>query len=229
MSRWRGTIVVAAAASALGATGAVAAPTSPSTMHASRAGAYSYATSGAFGYGDISSEPAVTTMSVDPATHGRQHSRWDLRDAHGNGDVLDRTIEFRADGVHLVSESDTYTDQTGTSSWTCAATRPPLMLAARPTPGQQLRFNMACTGFTQTFVITVLAPQTVEIAGQTRKLVVVREQDSWGDTSGSGSGTSQVWLMPHTDQPYRVESTYGEQMYGVAYYKSHYTAQLSIH
>lgn len=198
--------------------------------HPVPAGTYAYATSGRFGYGEVDSYPATTRIRFDFPAGGVQHTHWDQRDVLGNGSIDDQGVSYQRDGVHLVYWDESYADPTGTSTYDCRPTLPQLIVPARPRTGQRFTYTLHCNGYDESFTVTVLAPQTVPVAGQAVGAEVLRADSRWSGGGYSGAGTTYSWMMPGTDLMLKEVDNYDEQYSGVTYYRQYETAQLnSLH
>ncbi|MBV8162053.1 MAG: hypothetical protein JO265_14115, partial [Acidimicrobiia bacterium] len=83
-----------------------AAPTlaaaAPAPLAPAPVGSYAYDTSGSATYGfGTTTFPSVTTLDVSAPNGSQQESVHRLLDGAGNGFIVDQTLDFQPDGIHL--------------------------------------------------------------------------------------------------------------------------------
>ena len=154
-------------------------------------GTYRYDTAGSSsasgGATGSSPYPAVTTLTADPPAGSRQHTRRDLRDAHGNGPSTDEVLDYEADGIHLVELKVTTVEAGITYQEQFDPTPPPLVLRARPKVGDHLQFTMANPTTTAKVSIDVTGTSTVAVNGTSESCIAVHTLTT---LSGEVSGTT---------------------------------------
>lgn len=166
-------------------------------------GTYRYDTTGATTFAGSSTPfPAVTTLVVDTPSGTLQHSARNLRDAAGNGLSTEFNLDYRADGVYLVSLRLT-TGFSGVSD--IRDLKPPapvLLLATGAKPGAHLDVDLAGTS-TAKLTLDVLREEKVTIAGTAVDTLVMRAGVSLapGDITGhqeltvNVDRTSRLWVQ----------------------------------
>ena len=153
------------------------------------AGTYRYDTSGSstFGLGPIP-YPAVTTLMVDSATGTRQRSVRDLRDPSGTGALSETVLDYRADGVYLISLRLTTRVAGTTDVRELRPGAPVLFLPTTARPGSHAEFDIAANGGAPAHVVVdVLREETVTVGGQAVAALVIRAATTLppGPVSGS--------------------------------------------
>ena len=195
-------------------------PVPPGTYRYDTAGSSS-ASGGATG---SSPYPAVTTLTADPPAGSRQHTRRDLRDAHGNGPSTDEVLDYQPDGIHLVELKVTTVEAGITYQEQFDPTPPPLVLRARPKVGDHLQFTMANPTTTAKVSIDVTGTSTVAVNGTPEACIAVHALTT---LSGEVSGT--------TTQDSCVDASYNLSLHehvtangqmGLTDFKTDYTATL---
>ncbi|MGQ0743067.1 MAG: hypothetical protein ACT4OS_01745 [Acidimicrobiales bacterium] len=107
-------------------------------------GQYRYDTVGTVVVGAGSTPlPAVTTLTVDPPEGNRQRSVRDLRDGSGNGSITETVLEYRPDGIYLVSVLATMALGGITDSRRLTAGQPLLFVPTQAVPGQVRRLELS--------------------------------------------------------------------------------------
>lgn len=153
---------------------AAAAPTAATGPPA--AGTYRYDTSGysSFGLGPVPF-PAVTTLMVDSATGTRQRSVRDLRDRSGTGALSESVLDYRPDGVHLISLRLTTRVAGTTDVRELRPVEPVLFLPTSARAGHHAEFDIASNGGVPAHVaVDVLREETVSVGGQAVGALVIR-------------------------------------------------------
>ena len=153
---------------------AAAAPTAATGPPA--AGTYRYDTSGSssFGLGPVPF-PAVTTLMVDSATGTRQRSVRDLRDPSGTGALSESVLDYRPDGVHLISLRLTTRVAGTTDVRELRPVEPVLILPTSARPGHHAEFDIPSNGGVPAHVaVDVLREETVSVGGQAVGALVIR-------------------------------------------------------
>ena len=191
-------------------------------------GTYRYDTSGSSsasgGATGSSPFPAVTTLTADPPSGSRQHTRRDLRDAHGNGPSTGEVLDYRPDGIHLVELKVTTVEAGITYQEQFDPTPPPLVLPARPKVGDHLQFTMANPTTTAKVSIDVTGTSTVAVNGTPESCIAVRTLTT---LSGEVSGTTTQDSCVHASDNLNLHEhvTANGQM-GLTDFKTDYTATL---
>lgn len=155
------------------APGAAAATTSPTTAGGGAAaalappasGTYRYATQGQSSLGGtVLPFPGVTTLAVDPAAGTRQRAVRDLRSG-GNGPVFEYVLDYRPEGIHLVSLSAAVSFLVFSQREELRPPSPVLLLPAEATAGTRREVDVptAAAGTTAHLVIEVRSPTVVHL------------------------------------------------------------------
>jgi len=157
-------------------------------------GTYRFDTSGGTTFaGTTVPFPAVTTLLVDSPTGTLQRLTRNLRDAAGNGLSTEFTLDYRPEGVFLVSLRLT----TGFSGVTDVRDlRPPspvLLLGTGARPGTHVEVDLGGTPPAR-LVVDVLGEERVTIAGQPVDTLVMRAAVTLppGDVTGRQELTVNV-------------------------------------
>src|SRR5581483_9824199 len=152
-------------------------------------GTYTYTTSGsaALGLGKTVF-PNASTLTVDPAVNGRQHSRRQILTVAGEGFVLDQWLEYGQTGIRVGGQMITTTFNHSTTVRDLKTPTTQLFLSPTPAPGEHHEFDLASPVVSAHDVVDVLRTENVTIAGQNINAVVVRTVLHLG---GTASGTLQ--------------------------------------
>ena len=163
-------------------------------------GTYRYDTAGATTFvGNNVPFPAVTTLVIEPPTGTLQRSTRNLRDAAGNGLATEFTLDYRPEGVFLVSLKVT----TGFSGIIdvrdLRPASPVLLLATGAGPGTHREADLAGTS-TAKLAIDVLREERLTIGGQAVDTLVMRATV----TLGPGDVTGRQELTVNVDRGTRL-------------------------
>ena len=189
-------------------------------------GTYRYDTSGqstvSGGATGTTSYPPVTTLVADPPQGARQHLTRDLRDAHGNGTVVETTETFEPDGVHL-DDLKTTTTSAGISQQQAFQPSPaPLVLPTGAHPGTHLQFTMSNSTITAKVTIDVVGTQQLVVGGTVVDALVVRTvTDLSGEVTGRTASDASV--VPDHDLTVK-EHVVADGQVGLDSFHSDYTA-----
>ncbi|MFP5319781.1 MAG: hypothetical protein ACLGI2_15995 [Acidimicrobiia bacterium] len=129
-------------------------------------GTYRYDTRGRSTFGAaVVPFPAVTTLVVDPAAGTRQRAVRDLRDA-GTGLVLEYVLDYRSDGVYLVSLGATISALLFTQREDLRPPSPVLLLPTGAGVGSRRQLDVpSAAGGTAHLVVEVQGPATINAGG----------------------------------------------------------------
>jgi hypothetical protein len=174
--------------------GAVASGTVASTASASHVealglqppapGTYTYTTSGSAKWGLGSTVfPNTSTLVVDPAANGRQHSRRQVLTAAGQGFVIDQWLEYGSTGIRVGGQLITTTFNGSTTVRDLKTPTTQLFLSPTPTAGEHHEFDLASPVVSAHEVVDVLRVETVSIGGQNVSAAVVRTVLHLGGTA----------------------------------------------
>jgi hypothetical protein len=157
---------------ASGATTTVAA--GPRALTPATPGTYRFDTSGGTTFaGSTTPFPAVTTLVVDAPSGTRQRATRNLRDAAGNGLATEFLLDYRPEGVFLVSLKVT----SGFSGVTdVRELRPPtplLLLATGAKPGAHVEADLTGNSPAK-LTVDLLREEKVTIAGQSLDTLVMK-------------------------------------------------------
>lgn len=163
-------------------------------------GAYRYDTAGATTFaGTTVPFPAVTTLVVDAPSGTRQRSTRNLRDPSGNGLQTEFTLDYRPEGVFLVSLRVT----TGFSGFTdvrdLRPASPVLLLATGAGPGAHREADLTGNSPAK-LVVDVLREERLTIGGQAVDTLVMRAVV----TLGPGDVTGRQELTVNVDRGSRL-------------------------
>ena len=159
-------------------------------------GTYRYDTVGSstFGLAPVPF-PAVTTLMVDSATGTRQRSVRDLRDPAGTGPLGESVLDYRPEGVHLLSLRLT-TRVAGTTD--VRELRPPAPVLFLPTaarPGAHTELDIPVNGGAPVHVVVdVVGEEAVTVGGQAVDALVIRATTTLPPGSVSGRQELTVWF-----------------------------------
>lgn len=170
------------------------------------AGRYRYDTAGATTFGGTTTPlPAVTTLVVDAPAGSRQHSTRDLRDASGNGLATEFTLDYRPEGVFLLSLRLTTGFGAASDVRDLQPPSPVLLLATGARPGAHLDVDLTGTS-TAKLAVDILREERVTIAGQAVDTLVMRAAVTLapGEITGRQELTvnvdrvSRLWVKEHS-------------------------------
>ena len=165
-------------------------------------GTYRYDTTGRSTFaGTVVAFPSVTSLVVDPPSGTRQRLARDLRDASGNGLATEFTLDYRPEGVLLVSLrlSAGFGGISDTRELRPAS--PVLLLATGARPGAHVEADLTGTPPAR-LVVDVVGEERVTVAGTPVDTVVVRATVTLapGDVTGRQELTlnldrgSRLWV-----------------------------------
>jgi hypothetical protein len=161
------------------------------------AGTYRYTTSGASTFGLTTLPyPAVSTLTVDPPTGTRQHSTRNLRDAAGNGPVLEFLLDYRPDGIFAEDLKLTVGASGMTNVQDLRPTSPALFLPTGAGPGTRQEFDVSGDGSTAHLSVTVERRERVTIAGQGVDTLVVHLVATLPPGDVTGTVNMTAWFAP---------------------------------
>ena len=165
-------------------------------------GTYRYDTSGRSTFaGNVLPFPAATTLVVDPPSGSRQRLARDLRDATGNGLATEFTLDFRPEGVFLVSLRLTVGFSGVADSRELRPAAPVLLVATGARPGAHVEGDLTGTAPAR-LVVDVVGEERVTVAGTAVDTLVVRATVTLapGDVTGRQDLTinldrgSRLWV-----------------------------------
>jgi len=137
-------------------------------------GTYRYDTVGATTFaGNTLAMPALTTLVVDAPAGTRQRSTRNLRDASGDGLATEFTLDYRPEGVFLVSLRLTTALRGVTDARDLRSSSPVLLLATGARPGAHLEADLGGTPAAK-LVVDVLREERVTVGGQGVDTLVLR-------------------------------------------------------
>ncbi len=138
------------------------------------AGTYRYDTSGATTFaGTTVPFPAVTTLVVDAPSGTGQRSTRNLRDATGNGVSTEFTLDYRPEGVFLVSLRLTTGFSGVTDVRDLRPAAPVLLLATGARPGARTEADLTGTSSAR-LVVDILREERLTIGGTAVDTLVMR-------------------------------------------------------
>jgi hypothetical protein len=181
-------------AGAAPATTTTAAPAGVKALAPATPGTYRFDTAGATTFiGNNVPFPAVTTLVVDPPSGTRQHSTRNLRDPAGNGLQTEFNLDYRADGVFLVSLRLTTGFSGVTDVRDLRPASPVLLLATGAGPGTHREVDLTGTSAAK-LAIETLREERVTIAGKAVDTLVMRATVTLapGDVTGRQELTVNV-------------------------------------
>lgn len=172
---------------------------SPTSLAPPAPGRYQYSTTGSSALGaTVTPMPAVTSLVVDPASGGRQHSLRNLKDASGQGLSTDFDLDYRADGVFLVSAKVSVVLGSFVTAASLLPSAPVLFVPTGATPGAHTEADVPTdTGAPVRFVVDVLRTEAVTVGGASVNALVVRSVAT--SLPGAANTTRQeltVWFDP---------------------------------
>ena len=175
-------------------TPAAPAPAGARALAPATPGTYRYDTSGATTFaGNTIAFPAVTTLVVDAPSGTRQRLTRNLRDASGNGLQTEFTLDYRPEGVFLVSLRVT-TGFAGVSDVRdLRPASPVLLLATGAGPGAHREADLTGNSSAK-LVVDVLREERLTIGGRAVDTLVMRSTVTLapGDITGRQELTVNV-------------------------------------
>jgi hypothetical protein len=186
--------------------GGSSSPAGSAALSPPAAGTYRYTTSGASTFGLTTVPyPAVSTLTVDPPTGTRQHSTRNLRDAAGNGPVLELVLDYRPEGILAEDLKLTVGAQGMTNVQDLRPSSPMLFLAAGAGPGAHQEFDVSGGGSTAHLTVDVERQERVTIGGQGVDTLVVHlaaalppgEVSGRLDMTASFAPSVRLWVKEH--------------------------------
>jgi hypothetical protein len=190
-------------------------------------GTYRYDTSGRSTFaGNVLPFPAVTTLVVDPPSGTRQRLVRNLRDASGNGLATEFNLDYRSEGVFLVSFSLTVGFSGISDTRDLRPAAPVLLVPTGARPGTHVEADLTGTS-TAKLVVDVVGEERVTVAGTTVDTLVVRATVTLapGDVTGRQELTldldrgSRLWVKERSV----TDASAGGGLFTL---KSEYTATL---
>jgi hypothetical protein len=137
-------------------------------------GTYYYDTTGRSTFaGSTTPFPEVTTLVVDPPSGTRQRLFRNLRDAAGNGLASEFVLDYRPEGVFLVSLRLTVVFSGITENRDLRPSSPVLILATGARPGAHAQADLG-GAIAAKLVIDVVGEERVTVAGRPVDTLVVR-------------------------------------------------------
>jgi len=175
---------------------AALAPTAPGTYQESQSGSLT-------GGGHTYTEPPQGTLVVEPASAGASQE-WE-RYTSSNEPPSDTTVQFRADGPFIVSDTQSIPSGTVTCTFTPAIPAPRWPAAS----GQTFSSTGHCGSLTVTLNGTTSGPESVSIGGTSYTTwVIITHLSAKGDNI-TDSGTQTDWYSPVLRLP--VKETVSEK------------------
>ncbi len=161
-------------------------PAKPGTYRFDTAGATTVA-------GTTTPFPAVTTLVVDPPSGTTQHATRNLRDAAGTGPATEFTLDYRPEGVFVVSLRVTIGLNGFTDVRELRPASPVLLLATGARPGAHIDVDLTGTSSAK-LAFDVLREERLTIGGQAVDTLVLRATVTLapGDVSGRQELTVNV-------------------------------------
>jgi hypothetical protein len=167
-----------------GTTATTAAPGAALTPAAS--GTYYYDTTGRSTFaGSTIPFPEVTTLLVDPPSGTRQRLFRNLRDAAGNGLSSEFVLDYRPEGVFLVSVRLTVVFSGITENRDLRPSSPALILATGARPGAHAEADLG-GAIAAKLVVDVVGEERVTVAGRPVDTLVVRTTITLAPTDITG-------------------------------------------
>ena len=158
-----------------GGSTAATAPAGPRALSPPAPGTYRYDTSGTTTFGGASIPfPAVTTLVLDPPSGSRQRAIRNLRDPAGNGLSTEFLLDYRPEGVFLVSLRLTVGVSGISDTRELRPASPVLLLATGARPGAHLEADLAGGTTAARLVADVLGEERVTVGGQAVDTLAVR-------------------------------------------------------
>lgn len=156
------------------ATTATTPPAGPRALAPAVPGTYRYDTSGAATFaGTTVAFPAVTTLVVDPPAGARQQLTRNLRDASGNGLATAFTLDYRPEGVFLVSLRLTAGFSGTSDTRELRPASPVLLVPTGARPGARTEADLTGTSPAR-LVVEVVGEERVTVGGRAVDTLVVR-------------------------------------------------------
>jgi hypothetical protein len=164
---------------------------------------------------------------VEPPSGDRQRATRDLRDAAGNGPVIESTFEYRSDGVYLVVLKLTTTVLVFTDVQELRPPTPLLLLPTGATPGTHRELDVPGPAATARLELDVLRQEQVSIGGRTVETLVTKLTATLPGPQYRARLELTVWLAP-TVGLWVKESSVAEATSpdGQVLFRSDYTATL---
>lgn len=158
-----------------GGSTATTAPSGSRALSPPAPGTYRYDTSGTTTFGGSSVPfPAVTTLVLDPPSGSRQRTIRNLRDPTGNGLSTEFLLDYRPEGVFLVSLQLTVGVSGISDTRELRPAAPVLLLATGALPGAHLEADLAGGTTAAKLVVDVLGEERVTVGGQAVDTLAVR-------------------------------------------------------
>jgi hypothetical protein len=138
--------------------------------------------------------PSVTTLRVDPESGTSQRQRRDLRDANGQGQLIETVFDYQPDGVRLESLKITTVLGGGLTDVRDLRADPPAMIARTgAAPGDRYEFTLTGSGTTAHGVISVMRNEQMNVGGQMiTAAVVTLHVDFSGSVTGAQDATNWI-------------------------------------
>lgn len=183
---------------AAGSGGAAAAgPASSTGLLPPAAGTYAYDTTGTSTFAlTTMAYPAVSTLVVDAPLGTHQHSTRDLRDAAGNGPVLELSLDYRPDGIYVEAITLTSRFAGVTNSQPLRPPSPQLLVPTDARPGTHLEYDLSSGGATAHLVIDISGRENVTVGGHGVDALAVHMVASLPPGAVTGQVDLTVWLAP---------------------------------
>lgn len=172
-------------------------PAAPAGLLPPAPGTYRYDTSGSSVFALTTvAYPAVSTLVVDAPSGTHQHSARDLRDAAGNGPLIDLSLDYRPDGIYVEGLRLTTGFSGVTNSQDLRPPSPQLLVPTGASPGTHLEYDLSSGGATAHLVIDVGGRQTLAVGGRSVEAIAVHMVASLAPGAVTGKLDLTAWLAP---------------------------------
>ena len=167
--------------------------------------------------------PPKSPLVIDAPAGTRQHSTNDMRSG-GKGSVSETTLDYQADGVHLVEvKVTTYTGTGFNQTLDFVGNPPPNAAPTGVTPGHSVDFDLSSNppGTNIHVHIDFVRNETITIGGQPVNTMFIHQE---GTLTGNinGKQTMDAWVSPQYDLFVKTHSTSDATASGV-----HFTSDVT--
>jgi hypothetical protein len=166
--------------------------------------------------------PAVTTLTVDPPSGTRQHSKRELVASNGDGFVIEQTLDYQPGGIAVVQQRLALTQSGNRTVRTLTAAPATIVLPAGLPAGHHSDFSLTGSTIAGHEVADLTTASPVDVGGRAVSTVLLKTVLT---VTGNVSGTIELdqWWSPSSRVPMKEHLT-GAMKSGLVTVRTHYDA-----